>query len=106
MVDVFDSRGEDDAFAARPGADIVVERGGVEDAPRRDAADGGSAPGRGRGYVVEDVAGLDWLFGGVISDDFVSLRALDLPDHGGAGVDVEPVFIGSRRHRRRQGRRA
>lgn len=108
MTDILSSKGADNSFAARPGADIIVG-GGVEDAPRPDAADSDSAPGRGRGYVVEGEAGLDWLFGGAPDETPAPGAPLDIvhPVFHAAPADdeVDPVFMHRRRQRRRPRRR-
>ncbi len=102
MTDILSRKGERDAFAVPSGADTVVG-GGVDDAPRRDAADGESAPGGSWGYVLEGEAGLDWLYGGA-GNETTATRLIALPD-AVAEDDADPVLVRSRRVRRRQRRR-
>lgn len=104
MTDIFNRKGADDAFASRPGADIELSDG-CEDAPRPAGADDAPGPGRGRGYVLDAEAGLDWLFGGSIESSLDIAHLVPLrtdPDSGKQDEGGDPILIRSRRSRRRR----
>jgi len=108
MTDIFDRKSADDAFASRPGAGIELSDG-RENATRPAGADDAPVPGRGRGYVLDAEAGLDWLFGGSIESSLDIAHIVPLrtdPDSGKQDDGSDPVLIRSRRLRRRAGRRA